>query len=116
MAEDEKALSEVEDIASLDGVDLVALGPTDLSQTLGVHDPTDPRLRATVNEIAKRVRQIGKAKLAIPMNHAALPLGPQDLLELGVGYTHIAPSPLEILLRAMRESAQQVHRVTGRAL
>lgn len=115
MAEDEKALNEVEAIAALDGVDLVALGPTDLSQAIGVSDPADPRLRAKVNEIAERVKRIGKAKLAIPANHAALPLSPKDLLDLGVGYTHVAPPPTAILLNAMRQNANQFLNATGRA-
>ena len=113
MAEDDKALNEVEAIASLDGVDLVAIGPTDLSQTLGVRDPSDPRLMAKVEEIAGWVNSVGKAKLAIPTNHPALPLGPRDLLDLGVGYSHVAPAPTEILLQSMRESVREIHRAIG---
>ena len=72
MTEDDKGINDVEAIAALDGVDLVSIGPTDLSQTLGVTDPADPRLRDKVNEIAAQVKAIGKAKLQIPMGHAAL--------------------------------------------
>ena len=35
----------------------------------------------------------GKAKMQFPMNHAALPLGPKELLELGVGYNPRSPGP-----------------------
>ena len=44
MLEDEKGLDDAEQIAAMEGVDLVALGPTGLSETLGVTDPKDPRL------------------------------------------------------------------------
>ena len=115
MAEDDKAIQEVEAIASLDGVDLVSIGPTDLSQTLGVNDPTDPRLKAKVEDIARRVGRIGKARLAIPMDHPALPLSAQELLTLGVGYSHVAPPPPAVLLRSMRERVMSIHKVTGRA-
>ena len=114
MAEDDKAINEIEQIAALDGVDIVALGPTDLSQTLGVTDPADPRLRAKVNEIAERVKGIGKAKLSIPMNHPALPLTPQDLMELGAGYTHVAPPPPALLLRSMSERVKNIHEALSR--
>ena len=113
MAEDDKAFSEVEAIASLEGIDLVALGPTDLSEALGVTDPRDPRLRQKVDEIAAKVRKVGKAKLSIPVNHPALPLTPQDLLDLGAGYTHVGPPPSSIVLNALRDSARRVREGTG---
>ena len=108
MTEDEKALNEVEEIAALDGVDLVAIGPTDLSQAIGASGPSDPRLMNKVKEIADMVKSVGKAKLQIPIGHAALPLGPRDLLELGVGYTHVAPAPPSILLAAMTSRVSQI--------
>ena len=114
MTEDDKGINDVEAIAALDGVDLVSIGPTDLSQTLGVTDPADPRLRDKVNEIAAQVASIGKAKLQIPMGHAALQLTPQELLELGVGYTHVAPAPPAILMQQFRNSVSEIHAAVGR--
>ena len=114
MTEDDKGINDVEAIAALDGVDLVSIGPTDLSQALGVTDPTDSRLRDKVNEIAAQVKAIGKAKLQIPMNHAALPLGARDLMELGVGYTHVAPAPPAILMKQFMDSVSEIHEAVGR--
>ena len=114
MTEDDKGINDVEAIAALEGVDLISIGPTDLSQTLGVTDPADPRLRDKVNEIAEQVKSIGKAKLQIPMGHAALPLTPQDLLDLGVGYTHVAPAPPAILMKQFIDSVGEIHRAVGR--
>ena len=108
MTEDEKSLDEVGRIAALDGVDLVAIGPTDLSQAIGATGPSDPKLMEKVREIAAVVKSIGKAKLQIPMNHAALPLGPADLLELGVGYTHVAPAPPSVLLSDMTRRVSEI--------
>ena len=116
MLEDQKGLDDAEQIAAMEGVDLVALGPTDLSETLGVTDPRDPRLRAKVEEIAAIVRRVGKAKLSIPVNHAALPLTPQDLMELGAGYTHVGPSPVAAVLNALRESVKRVREQTGQTV
>ena len=66
MTEDKKAISQVSEIAALDGVDLVALGPTDLSQTLGVSGPSDPKLKSEVERIASEVEEVGNAKLQMP--------------------------------------------------
>ena len=114
MTEDDKGINDVEAIAALDGVDLVSIGPTDLSQALGVTDPVDSRLRDKVNEIAAQVKAIGKAKLQIPMNHAALPLDARDLMELGVGYTHVAPAPPAILMKQFMDSVSEIHEAVGR--
>ena len=109
MTEDEKGLNEVAAIAALDGVDLVAIGPTDLSQAIGATGPDDPKLIAKVREIAETVNSIGRAKLQIPMNHAALPLGPGDLQELGVGYTHVAPPPPAVLMGDLRRRLAEIN-------
>lgn len=113
MTEDEKGIADIEAIAALDGIDLVSIGPTDLSQALGVTDPADPRLRDKVNDMAAQVKRIGKAKLQIPLNHAALPLTPQDLLDLGVGYTHVAPAPPSILLRQFTDAVAEIRAAVG---
>ena len=113
MTEDEKALNEVEGIAALDGVDLVAIGPTDLSQAIGATGPSDPRLMNKVREIADVVKGVGKAKLQIPIGHAALPLNARDLMELGVGYTHVAPAPPSVLLNDMRRRVLEIRDEVG---
>ena len=66
MLEDEKGLDDAEQIAAMEGVDLVALGPTDLSETLGVTDPKDPRLRQKVEEIAAIVRRVARPSSPSP--------------------------------------------------
>ena len=114
MTEDAKGIADVPEIAALEGIDLVALGPTDLSQTLGVTEPTDPRLRAEVEKIATQVKEAGNAKLQIPMNHPAFPLTAQEMLDLGVGYTHVAPPPPAILIREMRNAVRGIHEAVGR--
>ena len=114
MTADTKAISQVSEIAALDGVDLVALGPTDLSQTLGGTDPSDPKLKSEVERIASEVEKVGNAKLQMPMNHPAFPLTAPELVKLGVGYTNVAPQPPAILMREMRKAVQSTHEVLGR--
>ena len=114
MCEDERGISDMEQIAALPGVDLVAIGPTDFSEYMGIRDPSDPRLRHKLNELAEVVKYIGKAKLQFPTGHQALPLTAQELVELGAGYTHVAPSPPAILLRDMRDRVRDIHQAIGR--
>ena len=114
MVEDDNAIDEVENIASLDGIDLVAIGPNDLAQTLGVSDPKDPRLRSQVEEIARKVSDVGKAKLAIPINNAMLSITAEELVELGVGYSHVGPPSTAVLLQSMQERVKSIHKATGR--
>ncbi|MFQ6027550.1 MAG: hypothetical protein ACE5Q6_08665 [Dehalococcoidia bacterium] len=70
-------------------------------------------MREKLTEPANKIKQIGKAKMQFPMNHAAMPLGPGELLELGVGYTHVAPAPPAILLRSLRERLQNIRQEIG---
>ena len=115
MTEDRRGLDEIEEIAAVDGVDVISLGPTDISTALGMTDPNDPRLRQEFESLAARVNAVGKAKVYIPVNHAALRLSPQDLLAMGVNYTSVAPAPPTIVLSALRESAARIRAETAQA-
>ena len=48
------------------------------------------------------------------MNHPSLPLNAQELVDLGVGYSHVAPAPPEILYRAMKQTVGNIHQSLGR--
>jgi 2-keto-3-deoxy-L-rhamnonate aldolase RhmA len=115
MTEDLHGIGEIEAIAALDGVDLISLAPTDLSMALGITDPSDPRLRQTVEALVQKVHRIGKAKVYVPVYHSAFYLTPKDLLQLGVHYTSVAPPPPTIVLNALRESARRIREETSQA-
>ncbi|GIT42421.1 MAG: hypothetical protein Ct9H300mP11_03570 [Chloroflexota bacterium] len=66
MTEDTQSLSDIADIAAVDGVDLIALGPTDISTALGMPDPADPKLKQTFEELAAKVKAVGKAGVYFP--------------------------------------------------
>jgi 4-hydroxy-2-oxoheptanedioate aldolase len=56
-----EAVSHVSEIARVDGVDVVFVGPTDLSLSLGVPgQPQHSRVRETAEKIAIEVKQAGK--------------------------------------------------------
>ena len=56
------ALSKVEEIASVDLVDLVFLGPTDLSSAMGLPgQPTHPSVLAAIEDAGRTIMSAGKA-------------------------------------------------------
>ena len=113
MTEDDAGIQDIEAIADLDGIDLVSIGPTDFSEYMGIRDPSSPVLREKIGELAAKIRGIGKAKMQFPMNHAALPMGPQELLDLGVGYTHVSPPPTAVLLKSLRDRLTSIRQEIG---
>ena len=102
-------------ISALYGVDLISLGPTDISAALGFTDPADPKLRETFVELAAKVKTVGKAGVYIPVNHAACRFTPQDLLEMGVNYTSVAPAPQTIVLNALKAAAKNIREEAAKA-
>ncbi len=94
MIEDLPAVEQVDAIASIEGIDIVAVAPSDMSRALGVSGTADhPKLVEVVHRVAATVKKGGVARLALPMNHPALPRNAAQLRELGVGYCNCAPAP-----------------------
>ena len=103
MVEDLPALAEIDAISSVEGVDIVAVGPSDMSRALGVGGISDhPKLVETILRVADAVRKGGVARLALPMNHPTLPRNAKQLKELGVGYCNCAPAPEVRILKSMQ--------------
>src|SRR5580700_795520 len=104
MIEDMEAVERIDEIAAVPGVDLLAVGPSDLSRSLGVSGhPDHPRLIAAIDRVREAVKKGAGCRLAIPLNHAALPRNAAQLKELGAGYSNCAPTPEARLLRSMTE-------------
>jgi 4-hydroxy-2-oxoheptanedioate aldolase len=113
MIEDMAAVERIAAIAATPGVDLIAVGPSDLSRSLRVSgEPDHPRLVAAIDHIRAAVSNT-KARLALPLNHAAYPRNAAQLRELGAGYTNCAPTPEARLLRSLSEQAAEARRLLG---
>jgi 4-hydroxy-2-oxoheptanedioate aldolase len=114
MIEDLQALDEIDAIASTEGVDIVAVGPSDMSRALGVSgEPDHPKLAATIERVAQAVKRGGVARLALPINHPAFPRTAAQLRELGVGYSNCAPSPEVRILSSMTQQVAEIRRELG---
>jgi 2-keto-3-deoxy-L-rhamnonate aldolase RhmA len=111
------AVERIDEIAAIEGVDLLAVGPSDLSRSLGVSgQPDHPRLVAAIDRIRGAVKKGAGARLALPLNHAAFPRDAAQLKALGAGYTNCAPSPEARLLRSLSEQAAEQRRLLGSRL
>jgi 2-keto-3-deoxy-L-rhamnonate aldolase RhmA len=114
MIEDIEAVERIEEIAAVDGVDLLAVGPSDLSRSLGVSGaPDHPRLVAAIDRVRAAAQNSAGARLALPLAHAAFPRNAGQLKALGVGYANCAPTPEARLLKSMREQAQAARKQLG---
>ena len=114
MIEDMEAVEQIEEIAAVEGVDLLAVGPSDLSRSLGVSGyPDHPKLMAAIDRVRAAVRNGGSVRLAIPLNHGAFPRDAAQLRELGVGYTNCAPTPEARLLKSLSDQAAEARKLLG---
>ena len=90
MVEDLPALAEIDAIAATEGVDIVAVGPSDMSRALGVGcTPDHPKLVDVVHRVAEAVQQgrRGAARAAdepchVPAERAAAPGARRGVHEL----------------------------------
>ncbi len=113
MVEDKEGLSQLAEIAAVPGVDLVAIGPSDLSLALGITDPTDPLLRDTIDGIAATLRRIGKARMTCPLGNASYPLSASQLQSLGVAYANCNPYDVRRLLLSYQQQVKEIHAELG---
>ena len=81
--ETEQAIENADEIVATEGVDMVFLGPNDLSQIFGLHGQgTHPRVMETIEMLAKKVLAAGKQVGTI----AATPEAFKHWNDLGIKY------------------------------
>lgn len=108
MIEDKTAIDELEEMASIEGVDLVTVGPTDLAQALGIPENEYPHLMETIEHISKTLKRVGKAKLALPLNLPAFPLTIFQLKTLGVAYANCGPADVGRLMDSYKNQIDEI--------
>ncbi len=113
MVEDKDALNQLAEIASIPGIDLIAIGPHDLSAALGITDPHDPLLKSTIEGIAATLRRVGKAKMAFPLGIPAYPLSASQLQSMGVAYSNCNPGDLRRLLLSYEQQVKEIQAELG---
>jgi 4-hydroxy-2-oxoheptanedioate aldolase len=113
MIEDKEALNQLAEIASIPGVDLIAIGPYDLAAALGVTDPQDPLLKRTVEDIVATLRKVNKARLTFPLAIPAYPLNARQLQSMGVAYTNCNPYAVRRLLASYQQQVKEIQAELG---
>jgi 4-hydroxy-2-oxoheptanedioate aldolase len=99
--ETERGLANIDEIAQVDGVDGVFIGPADLSAAMGHRgNPGHPQVQATIEDAIARIRRAGKA--------AGILSGDERLarryLELGCAFVAVGVDS-SVLMRALRNLA-----------
>jgi 4-hydroxy-2-oxoheptanedioate aldolase len=114
MIEDMAAVELIDKIAAVEGIDLLAVGPSDLSRSLGVSgQPDHPRLVAAIDRVREAVKKGAGARLALPLNHVAFPRNAAQLRNLGAGYTNCAPTPEARLLQSLETQLGEARKLLG---
>jgi 2-keto-3-deoxy-L-rhamnonate aldolase RhmA len=107
--ESKEGLDAVEAIAAVDGIDLLGVGPNDLSAALGVvGQPDSPLLAAAMRRVADAARSTGLRKLSFSIGHPAYPLGPREIAELGVAFVPCQPFPERRMLASLSEQVSSI--------
>jgi 2-keto-3-deoxy-L-rhamnonate aldolase RhmA len=102
--EDQHSLEAVEDIAALDGVDVITFGPHDLAESMGIHHAGDPRVREAIMTGVEKIKAVGKARFGLPTGYPAMKFTVEELIELGGAWTSVMPPADQLMLRAMKEA------------
>jgi 4-hydroxy-2-oxoheptanedioate aldolase len=83
MIENTKAAAEISEIAAIDGLDFVFIGPDDLSASMGkMGTHNDPEVRAEIDRIIEECRSKGKAWTTFA-SHPAVSLNTTELIKRG---------------------------------
>jgi len=108
MVEDKKAVENLEEIAGTEGIDLVAVGPVDLAQSMGVTDNRDPGFKKMIQGIALTLKRVGKARMTFPLNSPAFSLDASELQQMGVAYANCGPPDVRRLLDSYRQQVNEI--------
>src|SRR5262249_17791730 len=104
----------IDEIAAVEGVDLLAVGPSDLSRSLGVSgQPDHPRLVAAIDRIREAVKMGAGGRLRLPLDHVCFPARAAPAKAPRAGYTNCAPSPEARLLRSFQDQAAAQRQLLG---
>lgn len=108
MIESQKALDNIEDIVSVDGVDAVLIGPMDLSISLGIMGKFEnPRYAGAEDHVRKACKKHGKAMgtACYSLEHAKKCASLGDALLLIGGDDHFVSSEARRIMTTLRPDA-----------
>jgi 2-keto-3-deoxy-L-rhamnonate aldolase RhmA len=108
MIEDRAGVDNIEEIAAVEGLDLIAIGPADLATALGVgNEANHPVLVQAIEHVAAVVAKRPNLGLAIPKT-GVFTRSAQELKDLGVVYMNVAPVPENRLRRILTDEVSKI--------
>ncbi|MCL4499389.1 MAG: aldolase/citrate lyase family protein [Chloroflexi bacterium] len=94
LVEDMEGFGNIEQIAVVEGVDVVFIGPGDLSQSMGYPgQPNHPEVLKAIEDAVRRVRSVGKA-VGITMNNPTDPAAGKRFAAIGMQVFNIGAAAL----------------------
>lgn len=112
MCEDKPGIDNLEAIASTEGVDIIVVAPTDLSESLGLRGQHE-EMRKVYLDIADRVKKVGKAKLGVPLGHSAMPFSATELKAMGVVYASLHPAIAARIMSSFKADVDRIRQELG---
>ena len=104
MIEEKEAVDQIDEILSVNGLDIAFIGPADLSQSLGVPGQKNhKKIIEAINHILETSQRIKNAQIGIAWPHSAFEEPLADLVSKGIRCITMSPTDTGLLLRASRE-------------
>jgi 2-keto-3-deoxy-L-rhamnonate aldolase RhmA len=114
MIEDAEAVEQIDAIAAIEGIDLIAPGPNDLAGSLGVPGQSDhPKLVSAMVRVAEAVRKSGARRLCLPLGHPVYPRTVAECKELGAGLLICGTAPEVRLRHSYSQEVAELRRLIG---
>ncbi len=115
LIEEVDAVDRIDEILSVDGLDVASIAPADLARSLGVlGQKNHPRMIEAVDRVLEAGRRLGKASIGINLFHFMYDLSAEELIRKGVRFATASPTDTGLLLRACREQVRLVREAEGR--
>lgn len=112
--EDLEGLEAVDQIAQVEGIDLIGAGPHDLSAALGVVGrPDAPVMVEAMERIVRAATSGGRRRLSQSVGHAAYPRTAAQLAAVGVAFITCQPFAERRLLQSFTEQVQTLRAELG---
>ena len=114
MIETREALANLDEILTVEGIDGVYVGPSDLGLSLGYEptlEPTAPEVLTAITEIVTRTKAVGK----ITGIHTGSPAMIRSMLALGFDFTSLL-TDVRLFTTAIAAQLASVHQTTAEAV
>jgi len=97
-----EAMNNVQEILSVDGIDVFFIGPTDLSTSMGFTAQADrPEVQAAIDSLVKQIRGAGKACGTVAYNEQALYKARER------GFQYIVHGVIPMMVKSGRDYLEQ---------